>query len=132
MDQNRTDKQSMPNRSSNMEQAEGSRETVRDNERMSGSEEMRNRESSSRDLGSSSDRAMFSGREEAEERTGASDHGIGMGPAERGMGSSGERNLGGGSQGANSGGITNRELDREECEQQQLPERGRSQSESER
>jgi hypothetical protein len=30
---------------------------------------------------------------------------------------------------SNSGGITNRELDREQCEQEQLPERGRSQSE---
>lgn len=28
----------------------------------------------------------------------------------------------------NSGGITNRPLDREQCEQEQLPDRGRSQS----
>lgn len=28
----------------------------------------------------------------------------------------------------NSGGITNRPLDREQCEQQQLPERGKTQS----
>jgi hypothetical protein len=28
----------------------------------------------------------------------------------------------------NSGGITNRPLDREQCEQQQLPDRGRSQA----
>lgn len=128
MDHNRTDKQSMPNRSSNMEQAEGSRDTVRENERMSGSEEMRNRESSPGDLGSSSDRAMFSDPEESEGRV--SDGGSGD---ERGMGSSGERNLGGGDRDSSkSGGITNRPLDREQSEQQQLPDRGRSQSESER
>jgi hypothetical protein len=50
------------------------------------------------------------------------------------MGSSGERNSGSGggsrsSSSSNTGGITNRELDREQCEQEELPERGRSQSE---
>jgi hypothetical protein len=49
------------------------------------------------------------------------------------MGSSDERNSASGMRGSsgtsNSGGITNRELDREQCEQEQLPERGRSQSE---
>jgi hypothetical protein len=64
MDQNRTRNQDVPNRSSNMEEAEGSRENAR------GSDRSRNR-----------------------------------------------------------GGITNRSLDREQCEQEQLPERGRSQSE---
>lgn len=33
---------------------------------------------------------------------------------------------------SNNGGITNRELDREQCEQDQLPDRGQSQSDSER
>jgi len=51
---------------------------------------------------------------------------------ERGHGSSGERNRmdsDQSSRSSNSGGITNRPLDRERCEQEQLTERGRSQSE---
>jgi hypothetical protein len=50
---------------------------------------------------------------------------------ERGRGSSGERNRmdSDSSSRSNSGGITNRPLDRERCEQEQLPERGQSQSE---
>ena len=78
MDQNRKRDTDMPTRSLNMEPAEGSRETVRESEK---------------DLGTSSDRAMFSERVSS-----------------------------------NSGGITNRPLDREESEQEQLPERGRSKS----
>lgn len=38
-------------------------------------------------------------------------------------------NVRGSDRSRNSGGITNRSLDREQCEQEQLPERGRSQSE---
>ena len=138
------------NRKSRMEPAEGSRETALENESMSSSERtsgerMRNRESSSDDLGSSSDRAMMTGRN-SESRT-SDESGMGSSSSssvssERGSGSSGERNLGGSSRSSsdrsssgssrsssNSGGITNRELDREQCEQDQLPERGRSQSE---
>jgi hypothetical protein len=120
MEHNRTDR-SVPNRSSNMEQAEGSRESGRDNERMSGEERMRNRESSSEDLGSSSDRAMFSDRETAEPRSGAASE-------ERGVGASSERNLGE-SDVSGGGGISNRDLEREQMEQEELPERGHSQSE---
>ena len=76
MNQNREDRQSVPNRTSQMEPADGSRETVE--ESMSDRERMRNRE----------------------------------GSGERG-----------------SGGITNRGLEREQSEQEQVPERGRSQSE---
>ena len=54
----------------------------------------------------------------------------------RGSGSSSERGSGSSSRmrrgSSDSGGISNRELSREECEQDQLPERGRSESESER
>ena len=69
------------------------------------SERMRNRESSSSsdDLGTSSDRAMFSDRTSSESRSGSSS-------SERGIGSSEERN---------------RELDQEQCEQEMMPERGR-------
>lgn len=79
MNQDRNRDQSMPNRASNMEKAEGSR-------------------------GSSS--------------------------SERGRGSDSERNRSESeSSRDNSGGITNRPLDRERCEQEQVPERGQSQSE---
>jgi len=79
MNQDRNRDQDMPNRQSNMEQAEGSR-------------------------GSSS---------------------------ERGQGSSRERNRADSEtpRTSNSGGITNRPLDREQCEQERIPERGQSQSE---
>ena len=133
------------NRKSKMEPAEGSRETALENERMSSeygsgeqmsSERMRNRESSD-DLGSSSDRAMMTGRSSESRTSGESGSGSSSVSSERGSGSSGERNFGGGSNSSgsssssrsNSGGISNRELDREQCEQEQLPERGRSQSE---
>jgi hypothetical protein len=79
MDKSRRGMQDEPNRASNMEQAEGSRENVR---------------------GSSSS-------------------------SERGSGSSSGMKRGS----SDSGGISNRELSREECEQDQLPERGRSESE---
>ena len=110
MEQNRNRNQDMPNRSSNMEQAEGSRESVES------TESIRNRPED--DLGTSSDRAMFDDRDSAEERDPSS--------SEQGHGSSRERNR------DNSGGITNRPLDREQSEQQQLPDRGRSKSDSER
>jgi hypothetical protein len=75
MNQDRNRDDDMPNRQSNMEQAEGSRET------------------------------------------------------ESGRGPDGERNKSDSeSRGGNSGGITNRPLDRERCEQERLPERGQSQS----
>ena len=78
MDQNRKRDTDIPTRSSNMEPAEGSRETVGE---------------SGKDLGTSSDRAMFSERVSS-----------------------------------NAGGVTNRPLDREKSEQEQLPGRGRSTS----
>ena len=94
-------------------------------------ERMRNRESSSGDLGSSSDRAMMTGRssearDESESSSESSSSSSRM-SSERGSGSSGERNSGDSS--SRTGGITNRDLDREQCEQDKLPERGRSQSE---
>ena len=106
MDQNRKRDEDMPNRSSNMEQAEGSREDARN----------------SGDLGSSSDRAMFSERMNESDRTSSRDRSNAM-QSERGMGSGDERPS------SKSGGISNRSLDREQCEQDRLPERGRSQSE---
>ena len=125
MNQNREDRQGVPTRASRMEPPEGSRETVE--EGMSDRERMRNRESSSQDLGSTSDRAMFTDRESAEARNVAADHGTP--PArERGMGSSEERNREDSGE-RSSGGISNRDLEREQSEQEQLPERGRSQSE---
>ena len=103
MDEDRTRdrREDMPNRSSNMEQAEGSRESY------AGAGAIRNRPED--DLGTSSDRAMFEDRESADERDDASH----------------ERSR------SNSGGITNRPLDREQSEQERLPGRGRSQSDSE-
>lgn len=78
MNRNRKSSQDEPNRASNMEKAEGSRENVQGS-------------------GNSS---------------------------ERGSGSSSGMKRGS----SDSGGISNRELSREECEQDQLPERGRSES----
>ena len=51
--------------------------------------------------------------------------------SESGRGTGGERNRGERESPGrgNSGGITNRPLDREQCEQEQLPERGEKQSE---
>lgn len=104
----------MPNRSSNMEQAEGSRESSTD------AESMRNRREN--DLGTSSDRAMFDEPEAAEERDTPSSSSTGG----RSGSSSRERRRG------NGGGITNRPLDREQREQERVPARGRSHSDSER
>jgi hypothetical protein len=73
MDQQRSRNEDMPNRSSNMEPAEGSRESV-------------NNRSSESDSSS-------------------------QGPGT-----------------AHGGGISNRSLDRERCEQEQVPDRGESQS----
>jgi hypothetical protein len=75
MNQDRNRDEDMPNRQSNMEPAEGSRDT------------------------------------------------------ESERGSDGERNRSDSESRGNSGGITNRPLDRERCEQERLPERGQSQSE---
>ena len=79
MNQDRNRDQDMPNRQSNMEPAEGSRDTN----------------------------------------------------SESGRGADGERNRmdSESSRSSNSGGITNRPLDRERCEQERLPERGQSQPE---
>ena len=59
-------------------------------------------------------------------------------PRERGMGETGERGMGwsgernrSASNSDRRGGITNRDLDTEQREQDQLPERGRSKSDSE-
>ena len=113
-DRNRNRSGNAPNRPSDMEQAEGSREPFEKNE------SMRNRQED--DLGTSSDRAMFEDRESVEER----ERPRGSMPGERGAGPSAERGRG------DTGGITNRSLDRERKEQEQLPDRGRSQSDSER
>jgi hypothetical protein len=101
MNQNRKGDSDMPTRSSNMEPADGSRESVRE----------------SNDLGSSTDRAMFDERMRAGDEHESGDR------SERGMGSSNARGE------SNTGGISNRPLDREECEQEQVPERGHSKSE---
>jgi len=69
--------------------------------------------------GSSSSSSSERGRSSSSERgTGSS--------SERGMGSSSGMRSGS----SDSGGISNRERSREQCEQDQLPERGKSQSES--
>jgi hypothetical protein len=99
MGQNRKQDQDSPRRST-MEPAEGSKNMVRNSE--------------SPDVGSSSDREMFNDGGSSEERNPQ--------PAERGRGDDGERN-------SRRSGITNRGADREAAEQEQLPERGHSQSE---
>ena len=99
MNQNRKRNTDAPTRSSNMEPAEGSRETVGE---------------SGNDLGSSTDRAMFDERMRSGDGTKGSDR------IESGTGSSDDRGK------SNAGGITNRPLDREQSEQDQLPARGRS------
>ena len=108
MEQDRKRNQDMPNRSSNMEQAEGSRENV--------GESIMNRQDD--DLGTSSDRAMFDDRESAEERDSPRSSPSGSQSPERGR--------------SKAGGITNRPLDEEMDEQAQLPGRGNSQTDSER
>jgi hypothetical protein len=80
------------------QQSEPTRASSMEKMRGSGSDS-----SSSRDRGTSSDRAMFSDRAESEPR-----------------GSSSERGR------SSETGISNRERSREECEQDQLPERGSS------
>ena len=113
------------NRKSRMEKAEGSRENVRGSASESGSspgqrssigDKLRQTEqvrgSEGEDLGTSSDRAMW----ESESTTSGS----------RGTGSSAERTRGGTtSKSERGGGITNRDLDREQSEQERLPSRGR-------
>ena len=125
MNQNRKD-QDVPNRQSNMEQAERSRDESR------GTERNRSSESTSRGSGSvMDDQETF-------------EHGSGTSSVARGMGSSSERGMESGRSGIKgsdrqsgdrqsgdrqSGGINNRGLDEERQEQSRLPERGRSQSE---
>jgi hypothetical protein len=113
MDQNRKD-EDVPNRQSNMEQAEGSRDNY-DNER-------------NRSSDSSSDRGSVMDDQESFE------HGSGTSDVARGMGSSSERGMesersGGRSGGQIRSGISNRSFEEERDEQSRLPERGRTQSE---
>ena len=93
MNQNRMKTQSDPNRASERDQAEGSREAMRG-----------------------------SGSSSSEPRSRSSERGMGS-SKERGMGSS-SGGSGGSRSSSDSGGISNRERSREECEQEQLPERG--------
>ena len=114
MQQNRKSDQDVPTRSSNMEKAEGSRE------------QMTNRDSSDADLGTSTDRARFDDEGESRMPTDRSH--------ERGSGMSGDPTQGAGrsregNRGSSGGGISNRGRDREQREQDRLPERGTSQSE---
>ena len=114
MQQKRKSDQDVPTRASNMEEAEGSRE------------QLTNRDASDADLGTSTDRAMFD--DEGESRMPADRS------TERGSGTSGDMTRGSGharegNRGSSGGGISNRGRDRERREQDQLPERGRSQSE---
>ena len=103
------------NRKSRMEPAEGSRESMRN--------------SGSGDLGTSSDRAMFNDESSSSGR-GSSRSGSGSsGSSERGSGSSSSSERGSSSESESSGGISNRELSREQCEQERVPERGKSKSE---
>ena len=112
MNQNRKD-QDVPNRQSNMEQAEGSRDNY-------GTE--RNRSSDS----SSNHRSVMDDQESFE-------HGSRTSDVARGMGSSSERGMESGRSSGRSGqsrsGISNRSFEEERNEQSRLPERGRSQSE---
>jgi len=117
MKRNRNENQDEPTRASSMKQADGSRESVRNS-------------GAPGDLGTSSDRAMFDERVTGErgsgsspERDSAMSNESSSSSGERGRGSSGERNRG------NAGGISNREMEQERAEQEQLPERGHSQSE---
>ena len=114
MNQNRKD-QDVPNRQSNMEQAEGSRGSSRGTER--------NRSSES----SGDGRSVMDDQESFE-------HGSRTSEVARGMGSSRERGMESGRSSGKSGtqsrsGISNRGFDEEREEQSRLPERGRSQSE---
>lgn len=107
MKQNRSRNQDVPHRTSSIESKEDSREN------MTGSE-------SQKDRGSSSDRAMMSDRGSAEERTGAPGQ-------ERMRGLASDRD-----DRSHSGGITNRGRDREQREQEQLPQRGKEKRENTR
>ena len=96
MNQNRNPDTDVPTPSSNMEPAEGSRETESGN-----------------DLGSSTDRAMFDERMRSGDGSTSSDR-------------EGEMTSNSDGDDSNAGGITNRPLDREQSEQEQLPPRGHS------
>jgi hypothetical protein len=120
MQQNRKRDKDVPSRASNTEQA---------NTEQSGAsrERMTNRGSSDADLGTTSDRAMFSegeSRLKDKSRKRGSDHSTHSTEQSRGSGPSGERN-----RDSSGDGIGNREPDRERKQQDQLPEPGRSQSE---
>jgi hypothetical protein len=105
MDQNRMRQDDVPNRAANRDPAEGARDDIRN---------------SGNDLGSASDRAMFDERMDESQRPGSAGD---RSSSERSSGSSGERNQ------SSSGGISNRGRDREQREQDELPDRGQSQSE---
>ena len=113
MNQNRKD-QDVPNRPSNMEQAQGSRESGRGTERNRSSEASRH------------SRSVMDSQESFE-------HGSRTSDVARGMGSSNERGMESGRSSGKSGqsrsGIGNRGFDEERDEQSRVPERGRSQSE---
>ena len=113
MNQNRKD-QDVPNRQSNMEQAEGSRDSGRGSERNRSSESMRGG-------------SVMDNQESFE-------HGSKTSEVARGMGSSRERGMESGRSSGKSGtqsrsGISNRGFDEERGEQSRVPERGRSQGE---
>ena len=129
MNQDRKDTQDKPNRQSNMEPAEGSRESERTRGQQQGGS------SGARQQGQ---RSALDDQESFEHGTGSDDVARGMGSSsgrgtgsnqERNMGSSRERNMSSNEDRARGGGITNRGTEREQDEQDQLPERGRSQSE---
>jgi hypothetical protein len=113
MKQNRKRDQDVPARASDMDEAEMDR-TEASRERMT------NRDSSDADLGTSSDRAMFSegeSRLKGKSSTRGSDQST---EHSRGSGSSGERN-----RDSSGDSIGNREPGRERKQPDQVPERGR-------
>jgi hypothetical protein len=112
MNQSRKDDQDVPNRQSNMEKAEGSRQS----ERGAGQERGGTAPSGGHQRSVMDDQDAF-------------EHGSGGDAISRGMGSTGERGAGPDGERNRGGGISNRDMAREQDEQDRLPERGRSQSE---
>ena len=110
MNQNRKDDTATPNRQSNMEKAEGSRE----DEQGAGRDD-------SMSSGQRHNPSVMDDKEHFE-------HGSGPDTVAGGMSSAGERGSGANREQKQGGGITNRGTDRERSEQRQLPERGRSKS----
>jgi hypothetical protein len=107
MNQNRKRGQDMPNRQSNMEQAQGSREQAR------GGSSPEDHDRSSSERSGQQAESVMDDQETFEHGSGGSPVSKGMGStSERGTGSGSERNRGG------STGITNRGTEREQREQQ--------------